>query len=110
MDSNRDESATNRSHEIAVERARALLYAMHSGRGLSHPGVGQHASSLADVCESPLANKTTSCPSPTSSSANHEITRSVPPYSLGGMASVKGAICAICMHSPFCEFDWALQA
>jgi len=28
----------------------------------------------------------------------------------GGMASVKGAICAICMHSPFCEFDWALQA
>jgi hypothetical protein len=34
----------------------------------------------------------------------------VPPYSLGGMASVKGAICAICMHNPFCEFDWALQA
>jgi hypothetical protein len=27
-----------------------------------------------------------------------------------GAASVKGAICAICMHNPFCEFDWALQA
>src|SRR5262249_19282315 len=39
---------------------------------------GQHASRLAEVCESPLANKTTSCPSATSSSANHEITRSVP--------------------------------
>src|SRR5215471_14822185 len=35
---------------------------------------GQHASRLAEVCESPLANKTTSCPSVTSSSINHEIT------------------------------------
>src|SRR6516165_3994190 len=31
---------------------------------------------VGEVCESPLANKTTSCPSATSSSANHEITRS----------------------------------
>src|SRR5262249_2130427 len=71
---------------------------------------GQHASRLAEVCESPLANKTTSCPSATSSSPNHEMTRSVLPYSLGGMASVKGAICAICMHNPVWKSDWALHA
>jgi hypothetical protein len=40
---------------------------------------GQHASRLAEVCESPLANKTTACPRATSSSASHEMTRSVPP-------------------------------
>jgi hypothetical protein len=59
---------------------------------------GQHASSWAEDCESPLANKTTSCPSATSSSVSQEMTRSVPPYSFGGIASVKGAICAICMQ------------
>src|SRR4029453_9799028 len=40
---------------------------------------GQHASSWAEDSESPLANKTTSCPSATSSSVSHEMTRSVPP-------------------------------
>src|SRR5215813_12946597 len=70
---------------------------------------GQHASRFAEVCESPLANKTTSCPSATSSSANHEITRSVPPYSLGGMDSVKGAICAICIRNPLWKSYWTLQ-
>src|SRR5262245_52916691 len=69
-----------------------------------HKAFGQHASRFAEVCESPLANKTTSCPRATNSSANHEITRSVPPYSLGGMASVKGAICAICIPIISLEF------
>ena len=46
-------------------------------------------------CESPLANSVTSWPSSTSASVIYDTTRSVPPYSLGGTDSVKGAICAI---------------
>src|ERR1700752_3601727 len=38
-----------------------------------------------------------SCPNPTSSSVIYETTRSVPPYSLGGTLSYKGATCAIFM-------------
>src|SRR6202163_1693510 len=56
---------------------------------------GHVASSFADVCESPLANRVTSCPSATSSSVSQCTTRSVPPYSLGGTASVSGATCAM---------------
>ncbi len=48
--------------------------------------------------ESPLANSVTSWPSATSSSVSQETTRSVPPYSFGGIASVSGAICAIRMQ------------
>ena len=40
---------------------------------------GQHACNLAELRESPLANKTTSCPKATRSSVSHEMTRSVPP-------------------------------
>src|SRR5262249_12442807 len=36
-DSNRDESATNRNHELVGELARAWRYATHSGRGPSRP-------------------------------------------------------------------------
>src|ERR1700720_3383803 len=61
---------------------------------------GQLASSRALVTESPLANSVTSWPSAISSSVSHDTTRSVPPYSFGGTASVSGAICAICI-----EFD-----
>jgi hypothetical protein len=50
---------------------------------------------LADVTLSPLANRVTSCPISTSSSVRKETTRSVPPYSFGGTASWRGAICAI---------------
>ena len=42
---------------------------------------------FAAVRESPVANSVTSCPSPTSSSVNHETTRSVPPYNFGGTLS-----------------------
>src|SRR4051812_4286886 len=58
--------------------------------------LGQTDTSLADVRESPLANKVTSWPSVSSSSVSQWMTRSVPPYSFGGMASVNGAICAMC--------------
>src|SRR2546430_2047207 len=61
---------------------------------------GQLASSRALVTETPLANSGTSWPSAISSSVSHDSTRSVPPYSFGGTASVSGAICAICI-----EFD-----
>jgi hypothetical protein len=37
----------------------------------------------------------TSWPKPTNSSVNHETTRSVPPYNLGGTLSARGAICAM---------------
>src|SRR5690348_3469793 len=57
-------------------------------------------SSFALVRESPLANRVTSWPSSTSSSVSQETTRSVPPYSFGGIASVSGAICAIRIHLP----------
>src|ERR1700676_5169375 len=56
---------------------------------------GHVASSFAEVWESPLANRVTSFPSATNSSVNQCITRSVPPYSLGGTASVSGATCAM---------------
>src|SRR5262245_16326578 len=42
----------------------------------------------------PLANNVTSWPSATSSSASHDSTRSVTPYSFGGTLSARGAICA----------------
>src|SRR3954454_23722892 len=58
--------------------------------------LGQTDTNLADVRESPLANKVTSWPSVSSSSVSQWMTRSVPPYSFGGMASVNGAICAMC--------------
>src|ERR1700722_18073545 len=58
---------------------------------------GHAASSLAEVCESPEANSVTSWPSAISSSVSQDTTLSVPPYSLGGIASVNGAICAICI-------------
>jgi len=45
--------------------------------------------------ESPLANSVTSFPSATSSSVSQCTTRSVPPYNLGGTASVSGATCAM---------------
>src|SRR6187551_609330 len=61
---------------------------------------GQPGSSFALVCESPLANNVTSCPSATSSSVIQCTTRSVPPYSFGGTASVSGATCAMRMMSP----------
>src|SRR6266568_930571 len=66
MDNNRDESAANRNREPVGELARARPYATHWDRGQSHPDAGLSAnmpSRLADVSESPLANKTTSCPS-----------------------------------------------
>src|SRR6202040_1798717 len=56
---------------------------------------GQVASSFAEVRESPLANNVTSFPKVTSSSVNQYTTRSVPPYSRGGTASVSGATCAM---------------
>ena len=60
---------------------------------------GHIGSSLADVRELPLANSVTSWPRATSSSVSQETTRSVPPYSFGGIASVNGAICAIRMKA-----------
>lgn len=62
---------------------------------------GQMALSSADVRESPLANSMTSCPSATSSSVSQEMTRSVPPYRLGGTASVSGEICAMRIRTPY---------
>src|ERR1700724_43323 len=68
---------------------------------------GQVASSVAEVCESPLANNVTSCPNATSSSVNQCTTRSVPPYSLGGTASVNGATCAMRIFpSPVCDHGY----
>src|SRR4029077_7674086 len=61
---------------------------------------GQNASSFADVQESPLANSVTSWPTARSSQPSQYTTCSVPPYSLGGIASVNGAMCAICMKEP----------
>src|SRR5215207_784916 len=62
------------------------------------------ASSFAEVRESPLANSVTSCPNATSSSVSQCTTRSVPPYSLGGTASVSGATCAMRISaSPVCH-------
>jgi hypothetical protein len=49
----------------------------------------------AAVNESPLAKSVTSWPRLTSRSVRFETTRSVPPYSLGGTLSKRGAICAI---------------
>src|SRR6185437_10967598 len=46
--------------------------------------VGQHGASVAEVDESALANKVTSCPWRTSSSVSQEHTRSVPPLGAGG--------------------------
>ena len=68
---------------------------------------GHIGSSFALVTESPLANKVTSWPRATSSSVSHEMTRSVPPYSVGGTASVRGATCAIRMerNSSACRFE-----
>src|ERR1700676_431448 len=57
------------------------------------------ASSFAEVLESPLANSVRSFPSATSSSVSQCTTLSVPPYSLGGTASVSGATCAMRIHS-----------
>ena len=109
MDSNRDESATNRNHEPVGELARAWPYARHSGRGPSRPDAMLAANILRGgpmFRESPLANKTTSCPSATSSSVSHEMTRSVPPYSLGGIASVKGATGRSACTIIFVKFRW----
>ncbi len=50
---------------------------------------------LADVTESPLANKVTSWPISTSASVRYETTRSVPPYARGGTLSYNGATWAI---------------
>src|ERR1700744_194862 len=61
----------------------------------SRSALGQVASSFAEVWESPLANSVTSFPNATSSSVNQCTTRSVPPYNLGGTASVSGATCAM---------------
>src|SRR5260370_40996261 len=67
---------------------------------------GHVASSLAEVRESPLANRVTSFPSATSSSVSQCTTRSVPPYSRGGTASVSGATCAMRIYpSPLVVMD-----
>src|ERR671930_1880636 len=52
-------------------------------------------SSLASVCESPVANSVTSCPASASPSASRATTHSIPPYPLGGTASHGGGISAI---------------
>ena len=61
---------------------------------------GHIGRSVADVVESPLANSVTSWPSATSSSVSQWMTRSVPPYFFGGIASVKGAIWAMRIQYP----------
>src|SRR5262245_651222 len=74
----------------------AACAAVTSTRGrASLSARGQIETSFARVRESPLAKSVTSCPSPTSSSTNHETTLSVPPYNFGGTLSANGAICAI---------------
>ena len=55
------------------------------------------------VCDPPLANKVTLWPCRTSSSANQETTRSVPPYNFGGTASARGATSAMRICCPFIE-------
>ena len=47
--------------------------------GSSRNAACEHGSRWAQVTESPLANKVTSCPIATSSSVSHATTRSVPP-------------------------------
>src|ERR1700731_1192297 len=59
---------------------------------LSRREVFDPVMSLAEVCESPLANKVTSWPCATSSSVRNETTRSVPPYILGGTLSYRGKL------------------
>ena len=56
---------------------------------------GHIGRSVAAVTESPLANSVTSWPNSTSPSTSQATTRSVPPYNLGGTASVSGATCAM---------------
>src|SRR5262245_14519893 len=64
----------------------------------SRSAMGAHGTSSALETDSPLANRVTSCPSLTSSSARYDTIRSVPPYRRGGTLSMSGAICAIFMH------------
>src|SRR6478672_3254889 len=73
----------------------------------SRSALGHVESSFADVWESPLANSVTSFPNATSSSVNQCTTRSVPPYNLGGTASVSGATCAMRIYpSPVMNMKW----
>src|SRR3954451_17629624 len=60
-----------------------------------HSARGAPATRRARVSESPLANKVTSWPRPTSASQSSWITRSVPPYCPGGTGSASGATCAM---------------
>src|ERR1043166_8810782 len=54
---------------------------------------------LAFVCESPEANRVTSCPLSTSPSASSETTHSTPPYPVGGTGNQHGATIAIFIGS-----------
>src|SRR5512140_1622647 len=75
-----------------------MIVCQTSGSGL--PGSsrrlrGTTDTRLAEVTESPLANKVTSWPIWTSASVRYETTRSVPPYARGGTLSYNGATWAI---------------
>src|ERR1700719_149643 len=78
------------SSNMAMWCARWSTDFLLSRREVFDPGM-----SLAEVCESPLANKVTSWPCATSCSVRNETTRSVPPYILGGTLSYRGETCAI---------------
>ena len=102
-DSSRDGSAGRRTPVPADTRCSSMVMcsALASRTEPSRRSACGHiGSSLAEVRESPLANSVTSWPSATSSSVSQEMTRSVPPYSFGGIASVRGAICAMRMKEP----------
>ena len=111
-DSNRDESATNRSHDDCwanplehgyMQRIRVADRAIQTqclrptrlqfGQCLQIAACEQN-----DVMSKP--DQFVGQPRNNTLSASVELRRRWP--------QSKGAICAICMHSPFCEFDWAL--
>src|SRR5258708_1593180 len=66
-----------------------------SGFPIRRSARGHAGMRFALVCESPAANSVTLWPRRTSSSVMYDTTRSVPPYSLGGTLSYRGAICAM---------------
>ena len=77
---------------VNIRKCRCGPTAANSSASIrSRRGSSINDSSRADVCERPVANNVTSWPSSTSPSQSPAITRSVPPYPVGGTFSYNGA-------------------